>query len=135
MKCAFLVVVAVFASTHAGAAESRSGTWQRGRAIKPTGELLTIDRAGEVEFQLSLWGGPPAHDWGVAQGHLVIRNEKAVFETSEFGGKCRLEFAFSSKDVVVKQIEGGSKCGFGHNIIADGRFVRVSRKVPDFRQR
>jgi hypothetical protein len=135
MKRAFVMLVAMTVTAHAGAAASWSGSWLLGPAAKPAGELLTIDRGGDVTFQLSLWGGPPAENSGVAQGHLVIHGGTAAFDTVEFGGKCRIDFAFTSKRVVVKQSVGDwAACGFGHNIFADGTFVRTSRKVPQFRK-
>jgi hypothetical protein len=135
MKQVLLIVVAMFASAPTGAVETWSGTWLVGPTAHPAGELRTIDRGSDVEFQLSLWGGPPAHNSGVAQGRLVIREGAAVFDTMEFGSKCRLEFAFTAKTVIVKQSVGDwAACGFGHNIFADGIFIRTSRKPPRFRK-
>jgi len=115
---------------------SWSGTWQDSRMKKPSSELLTIDHGnGDVEFQFDLWGGPPAYNSGGMIGHLSVRDGKAIFETTEYDGLCRIEFSFTPKKVTVRQTVGGSaECGFGHNIFADGTFVRTSRKVPKFIQ-
>ncbi len=135
MNRAILIVGALLVTGAADASESWSGTWRCGVGKKATGELRTVDHEGDVEFQLQLWGGPPAHSSGLAEGHLVVRDCKVVFETTEFGGKCRIEFAFGPKRIAIEQKEGDSvACGFGHGIEAHGTFVRTSRKPPKFRR-
>jgi hypothetical protein len=113
-----------------------SGTWQDSRTKKPSSELLTIDHGnGDVEFQFDLWGGPHAYNSGGMIGHLSVRDGKAIFETTEYEGLCRIEFSFTPKQVTVRQTVGSwAECGFGHSILADGTFVRTSRKVPKFIQ-
>ena len=97
------------------------------------GELRTIETQGDVQFQLRLWGGPPAENSGLATGQMALHGGRTVFETSEYGRRCRIEFAFTPKRVVIKQTRGDSAdCGFGHNIEAVGRFARTSRETPHF---
>ena len=130
------ISVALLAPSSTVAAESLSGLW-RIRGQKPYSELRTIDHGGgDVEFQFDLWGGPPAYNSGGLEGHLSIKEGKATFETTEFEGVCRIEFTFAPKQVVVRQAAGSwAECGFGHNIFADGTFVRISKKVPTFIRR
>jgi hypothetical protein len=135
MKCVVFTVGVMLAAGAVNATELWSGTWRCRVGNDVSGELRTIDRDGDVEFQLQLWGGPPAHASGLAQGHLTVRDGRAVFETTEFGGKCRIEFSFESKRVAIEQKEGDwTACGFGHGIEAHGTFVRASRKPPTFRK-
>jgi hypothetical protein len=133
MNRTVLIVGALLVAGAADASESWSGTWRCGVGKNATGELRTVDRDGDVEFQLQLWGEPPAHSSGLAEGHLAVRDGRAVFETTEFGGKCRIEFAFEPKRIAIEQKEGDwAACGFGHSIEAHGTFVRTSRKPPKF---
>jgi len=126
-----LMVMAVAGTARAGA--SLTGTWRCGTDKNPTGELRTIDREGDIQFQLQLWSPPPAENSGLAQGHMTVHGGKAVYETTEFGGKCRIEFTFTSKRVVIKQKRGDwATRGFGHNIEASGAFVRKSSATPQF---
>jgi hypothetical protein len=121
----------------AAADASWSGTWRDSRMKKPSSDLRTIDHGrGDVEFQFDLWNGPPAYSSGGMEGHLSVKDGKATFETTEYGGLCRIDFAFEAKRVVVRQSAGTwDECGFGHGVYADGTFVRVSRKVPKFVRR
>jgi hypothetical protein len=113
---------------------SYSGIW-RVRGGKPYSELRTIDKGnGEVEFQLDLWSGPPANNSGGMDGHISVKDGKAVFETTEFGDDaCRIEFSFTPKQVVLRQTAGSwVDCGFGEGVVAAGTFLRISKKVPAF---
>jgi hypothetical protein len=126
------LIVACFATAQPATADGVwSGTWRQ-TGSKQT-ELRTIDRGVDIEFQLEIWGGPPAYASGGMEGHLSINQGKAAYETTEFEGRCRIEFTFTPRRVVVKQVMGDwAACGFGHSIVADGTFVRVSRKNPKF---
>jgi hypothetical protein len=136
MGTAVLVLfMAGFLGHDAGAGEPWTGTWRLSHGKEPASELRTIERDGDIEFQLELWGGPPAYNSGLAQGHLTIRKGRASFESTEFDGRCRIDFTFTSKSVVVNQAVGDwAACGFGHSIIADGTFVRTSRQTPQFKK-
>jgi hypothetical protein len=135
-----LIVLSIFvgllAPGSAVAAESLSGLW-RIPGQKPYSELRTIDHGnGDVEFQFDLWGGPPAYNSGGMEGHLSMKEGRATFETTKYEGVCRIDFEFAPKQVTVRQTAGSwAECGFGHNIVADGRFVRISKKVPKFVRR
>ena|SRR5436190_5148229 len=135
MKCMVFIVGMTLVAGAANARSSWSGTWRAGVGRNATGEFRTVDRDGDVEFQLQLWGGPSSEASGFADGHLSVRDGRAVFETTEWGGKCRIEFVFEQKQVTIEQKEGGSgTCGFGIGIEAYGTFVRRSRKPPKFRK-
>jgi len=129
-------LVGVLAPSSTGAAESWTGLW-RILGPKPYSELRTIDHGrGDVEFQFDLWGGPPANNSGGMEGHLSMKDGKATFETTEYEGICRIQFEFAPTQVTVRQAAGSwADCGFGHNIFADGKFVRVSKKIPTFIRR
>src|ERR1700748_1562925 len=103
MKHAFILFAVLSAAGSARADGSWSGSWRFQPAGAPASELRTIDHGADVEFSLELWGGPPANNSGVAQGRLVVHGGTATFETTEFGGACRIDFAFSRKRVVIKQ--------------------------------
>ena len=109
-----------------------SGVWRDSRG--GDSEVRTIDHGGgDVEFQLDLWGGPPADNSGGMEGRVSVKQGKAAFETKEFGALCRIEFTFSSKELILRQALGSpAECGFGNRIFADGTFARTSRKVPTF---
>jgi hypothetical protein len=70
------------------------------------------------------------------RAHVVIRGGQGTYETTEFYGKCRIDFAFTESRVVIRQSEGSdADCGFGHNVYANGTYVRVSHQEPKFEER
>jgi hypothetical protein len=135
MRASILVLLTGLCMSPALTAGSEwSGVWRDGRGRKPCSEVRTIDHGGgDVEFQLDLWGGPPADNSGGMEGRVSIKEGKAAFETKEFGALCRIEFTFSSKQLILREALGSpADCGFGNRIFADGTFARTSRKIPTF---
>lgn len=133
----FLLLLAFSFSLPASGDESWSGTWRYTRAKQLLGELRTIDRNGRVEFRLELWGGPPAYNSGFMEGYLTVQKGAAVYSTTEFHeGLCRITFAFTTRQVVVKQTDGSwGECGFGYGRLANGTFARISSSAPRFDRR
>jgi hypothetical protein len=132
IRHALAILAILLVPADASAEQSWSGTWKYGLKGAFAGELRTIDRHGDVEFQILLWQLYGPHNSGEADGHIAIRGGKATYETTEFtDSKCRLDFTFTSTRVEIKQSEGNEwDCGFGHSISADGIYVRVNRKPP-----
>ena len=115
------------------AADSWSGLW-RIPGQKPYSELRTIDHGGgDVGLQLDLWGGPPAYNSGGMEGHLSVKDGRGAFETTEYAGDLPNGIRLCSE--AGDRSPGGpiwAECGFGHSVVADGKFVRISRKLPTF---
>jgi hypothetical protein len=57
---------------------------------------------------------------------LPLKNNVAVYES----GPCRITIRFGGGRAVVTQNE--NDCGFGLNVLADGSYVKRSRRVPKF---
>lgn len=135
MRASIVVLLGgLFASSALAARSEWSGVWRDTRGGKPYSEVRTIDDGGgDVEFQLDLWGGPPANNSGGMEGHVSTKGGKTAFETKEFGALCRIEFTFSSRQLILRQVLGSpAECGFGNGILAEGTFIRISRKAPIF---
>ncbi len=96
-----------------------------------SGELqisqISIDK---FKFKLNVVGGPPAHNQGFMEGEATLMGNSAVFSLNEFGGECKLEFTFG-EGVAIKTLTGEpAVCGFGNNIMADGKYARSSFADP-----
>jgi len=100
-----------------------------------TGELLVGRTAyDKLRFQLTLVGGPPAHNQGMLEGEANIQGDGASFSTTAYGGTCTLEFFFKKDMVKIKTIQGGTPssptCGFGNGVQADGDYRRSGFDDP-----
>ena len=68
---------------------------------------------------------------GELDGQASIDGDTAVYTSKEFG-PCTITIKFTKPGVIdVKQDEGD--CGFGHNVSADGHYVKVSSRKPTFK--
>ena len=68
---------------------------------------------------------------GQAMGFADIKGDTAVYRSNEYG-ECTITIKFVKPGTINVEQEGGSTCGFGHNVTATGKYVRVSRARPTF---
>jgi hypothetical protein len=74
-------------------------------------------------------GGP---NIGETTATFPIKNGFATYSTEEFGGKCKITFAFSPNKVEIKQDEDTiGCCGYGMNVNASGTYKKLSNR-PKF---
>ena len=82
-----------------------------------------------VDFNISK--GYPSYNSGSFLDTLDYRNNTAVYKDA-FDTTCRLTLRVSSKGVTVteKTADYNFGCGFGHGVVANGFFKKVSSAVP-----
>jgi len=69
---------------------------------------------------------------GEGGGTATITGDTAVFESNEFG-PCKITIRFTSPGSIdVTQQGSDADCGFGHNVMATGHYVKTSSKRPRF---
>lgn len=69
---------------------------------------------------------------GTAAGVAEIKGDVATYESTEFG-ECRITIKFVKPGTIEVEQDGSPPdCGFGHNVTAAGKYIRTSRKKPDF---
>ena len=66
---------------------------------------------------------------GELDGQAVIKGDTAIYASSE-SGKCTITIKFVRPGTIKVSQEGD--CGFGHNVIADGTYHKVSSAKPKF---
>lgn len=93
------------------------------------GGVLTVTGATDnsLKFDLECTRGAPSHNTGVIEGAIKIKDEKAVFKTTEFG-KCEIKFRFAGNTVDISQDGSDIDCGFGYGVYCDGKYKLQSRK-------
>lgn len=92
--------------------------------------------ANRIRFELWAAGAFSCVDMGNhlggASGQVPFDGREAVWETQEFGGRCRLRFSFGADELTVTQEGDWMDCGFGQRVSAHGTYRRTSRKAPRF---
>ncbi|MEX0631285.1 hypothetical protein M8494_00490 [Serratia ureilytica] len=90
-------------------------------AVKPQGERWLIDFSGYAMPQMGLYYGPNMGDF---TAELPIEHGKAVYHQhdSESAQVCDVTLEFGEQAL---EMHTRGDCGFGHNVRAEGRFVRV----------
>jgi hypothetical protein len=69
---------------------------------------------------------------GSVDGEATIKGDTAIYSSTEFGD-CRITIKFVRPGTIKISQEGTDvDCGFGHNVVADGTYTKVSSKTPDF---
>ncbi len=94
-----------------------------------TGEArVSFAGAETIHFALSVVAGPPAYNQGEMEGVAKLTGINTYeYQTSEYGGSCRLQFVFGKETLNIKTLEGDdASCGFGHNVRADGTYAQLS---------
>jgi hypothetical protein len=79
--------------------------------------------------------GAPSYNSGSFVDTLTYNNNKAVYTVSGNGRylqTCKITFDFDKKGVLVKEEtkDLNSGCGFGHAVVADGFYRKMSIKAP-----
>jgi hypothetical protein len=92
---------------------------------------------GKVKIELDLiypftdGTGQLSANMGTLTGIAEISGDTAVYKSEEYG-LCRITIKFVKPGTIKVSQEGGSDCGFGHNVTADGTYKKASSKKPSF---
>jgi hypothetical protein len=126
------------------------------KAIDPTGTYIldnkpiiiekeTYGYAGLIQVKtltgnkilmtFSINKGAPGYNSGSFIDTLIYLNNKAVYTIPEVDKSCQVSFTFTENGVTVKEktADYNSGCGFGHAVVADGFFKKVSSVKPILR--
>ena len=76
--------------------------------------------------------GAPSYNSGSFVDTLIYKNNKAIYRDLTMDSTCKITFNFDKMGVTVKEVTADYNwgCGFGHAVVADGYFKRISSKVP-----
>ena len=145
----FALAVMMTASTFSVAQTSRksvsaaevNGTFKmtfRGKFRKFSNEIKILALGGgkirvamDLVYPYSLKNGEPSVNMGGFDEVAVIVGDTANYESED--GKCKFVFKFvklGTLKIVEDETDGG--CGFGHNVMADGTYRKVSGRKPRF---
>ncbi len=76
--------------------------------------------------------GAPSYNFGSFVDTLDYRSNKSVYINMQIDTTCKISFNFSKKGIIVKEetADFNSGCGFGHAVVADGFYRKISSKKP-----
>lgn len=94
------------------------GVWSE-LEVKPKGKRWQIAYAGYYMPLMGLYYGP---NIGEFTAELAIEQNKTVYHQHQDSLECDVQMHFMGDALEMKT---AGDCGFGHNVRADGRFVRV----------
>lgn len=76
--------------------------------------------------------GAPSYNSGSFVDTLNYTENKAIYTDPESDSTCKITLEFDKKGITVKEetADYNSGCGFGHAVVADGFYKRISNKTP-----
>ncbi|MFH1005743.1 MAG: hypothetical protein V1781_09690 [Bacteroidota bacterium] len=76
--------------------------------------------------------GAPSYNLGSFVDTISYKENKAIYTDPESDSTCKITFEFDKKGITVKEetADYNSGCGFGHAVVADGFYKRISNKTP-----
>jgi hypothetical protein len=119
-----------------------TGTFRHGFTGKFRGSsseirIVSIGRgklkvAFDLTYPYEIGDGELSANTGTAEGEAAIEGDTAVYSSTEFG-PCRITIKFAKPgQIKVTQNGTDADCGFGHNVMADGVYRKVSGAKPKF---
>ena len=86
----------------------------------------------DLVYPYKLQNGEMSANMGYLDGEGTIDGDTAVYESDEFG-PCKITVKFVKPGTIKVSQEGtDGDCGFGHNVMSDGTYRKVSGKKPKF---
>lgn len=88
--------------------------------------------AAKIVMSFELNKGAPSYNSGSFVDTLSYSNNKAIYTTPADDSTCRIIFYFDTTGITVKEqtADYNFGCGFGHAVVANGRFRKISSKRP-----
>lgn len=88
--------------------------------------------SGKIVMTFEVNKGAPSYNSGSFIDTLIYKDNKAIYTNPEFDPTCKITFDFDKIGIIVREetSDFNSGCGFGHAVVADGFYKRISNKVP-----
>lgn len=79
--------------------------------------------------------GAPSYNSGSFVDTLVYKNNRSIYKTPDFDPSCKIVFDFTKNgiNVVEKTDDYNNGCGFGHAVVANGYFKKMTSEIPELR--
>jgi hypothetical protein len=92
--------------------------------------IKLIDKS-KIAISLYVLKGAPSYSSGSFVDTLHYQNQHATYLTSD-DSSCKIEFLFNTKGLTITQYQQNLNfgCGFGHGVLADGYYPKISENIP-----
>jgi hypothetical protein len=118
-----------------------TGTYQLdGKTKKKNGDVYGYSgqiqvkkiRIDKIVMTFEVNKGAPSYNSGSFVDTLSYKDNVAIYTDLESDSTCKVTFDFNKRGVVVKEetADYNSGCGFGHAVVADGFYKKISNKPP-----
>jgi len=97
-------------------------------------QVLTLSET-KIVMTFGINKGAPSYNSGSFVDTLGYMNNIVIYTTPEFDPSCQITFEFTKLGVNVKEKtdDYNSGCGFGHAVVANGFFKKISSEIPELR--
>ena len=89
---------------------------------------LHVQFNGSYQYKVN---GQMTANTGTADGMATLKYNVATFAPTDTQG-CSITLTFTGAKLIVKQTGSDADCGFGHNVAADGTYIKRSSRPPKF---
>ena len=89
---------------------------------------LHVQFNGTYQYKV---GGEMTANLGTGDGITTLKGNVAIFVPQDTRG-CSISLTFVGQKLIVKQTGSDADCGFGHNVMADGTYIKRSSRPPKF---
>jgi hypothetical protein len=138
------VVPGILAQRKAVSAAEVTGTFRsyfKGKYRRFYNEIL-IQELGKNKIRIEMVllypfevNGERTVHTGTATGEAVINGDTAVFTpdySREANQECQITLRFAKPGTLIVSTENYQGCGFGFNVVADGKYRKTSSAKPKF---
>ena len=92
---------------------------------------LRVQFNGSYQYKT---GGQLMANTGTADAVATLKDNVATFAPTDTQG-CQITLTFAGQKLTVKQTGSDADCGFGHNVKADGTYLKKNSRPPKFTER
>jgi len=112
-----------------------AGTYSFGKDIEKerVGTVIVYPETDStILYYIDLNRGAPSYNMGSLYSRVKLKNGEAEFQTQVSPNKCcKWVFKFSNEALTIATVENCVDCGFGYHVYVDGKYFRISKKIPE----
>ncbi len=91
----FLLFLALLGEATGSDVNNFTGTYVMDLGNEAGGKLMVVQVPdNKLQFGLQCNRGAPSYNSGETSGTIAVKNSTAIFQTTEFGGECKIKFEF-----------------------------------------